>query len=242
MKSKLLCLIALMPMVAMAQDYVLYESQYLTALPGHGQKLSTAIDKHNEKYHAEAPFEAHSRGVINGPRTGDVFWYMGPSTFSDYDKRPTGDAHDNDWANTVLAHASNGPGEYWVKNDELSYTPEGLGDEERPIFLLRFFEVSDNAAFVVLQKQIIEVIAALEQPQPRTMYQKQFQSRDGRDWVAVSTYASWSELDKEDSDGLQRVFSNFPTKFKEMYGDDAWSAFGKKFDEVVLSREDEWQQ
>ena len=141
-----------------------------------------------------------------------------------------------------MAHASNGPGEYWVRNDELGYSPEGLGDEERPIVLLRFFEVSDNAAFVALQKQIIEVIAALEQPQPRNMYQKQFQSRDGRDWVAVSPYASWSELDKEDPEGLQRVFSNFASKYKEMYGDEAWSAFDKKFDEVVLSREDEWQR
>ena len=234
MNYRILFSLAFVPMFAVAQDYVLYETQYLTPLPGHENELSLALERHNKRFHAEEPYAAFVRYVINGPRSGDYFWIMGPSTYSDYDHRPTGDPHDSDWSNAVMAHAQSGEVEYWIQSDELSYTPEGSEDEDRPLSRVRFFEVSDNALFQELQSQITEVRAAMDSPQPRLMYRKQFQHKDGRDWAAVVGYSGWSELDDEGG--------NFPETFREIHGEAAWDTFQEQIATTIIGREDEWQE
>ena len=234
MNKCLLILFAFMPALAVAQDYALYETQYLTPLPGHAGELSLALERHNERFHAEGPYAASVSYIANGPRSNDYFWVMGPSVYSDYDHRPTGDPHDSDWSNSVMAHASPGEVEYWIRNDELSYTPEGSEDEDRPLNRVRFFEVSDNALFQELQSQIMEVQAAMGSSRPRSMYQKQFLHNDGRDWASVVSFSGWSELDDEGG--------NFQETFREVHGDDAWSTFLEQIATTVISREDEWQE
>jgi hypothetical protein len=235
MKQCIFTFFAFLPSFAWAQDYNLYESDYLTALPGHGNELERALARHNQEFHSEEPHTAFVDFVVNGPQAGDLLWIMGPTTFSDLDSRPSGEPHDSDWAGNVLAHATNGKVEYWRQDEELSYQPESAEGEDRPLRLVRFFEVGDNALFQKRQGQIVAVIEALGSPQPRSMFQKQFQHTDGRDWITVTSYTGWSELDVEGT-------GNFQETFREIHGDDAWETFQEEADQAMISRQDEWHQ
>jgi hypothetical protein len=235
MRQCIFTIFALLPSFVWAQDYNLYETIYLTPLPGHGNELERAIGQHNREFHSEAPHTAFVDFIVNGPQAGDVMWIMGPSTFSDHDSRPSGDPHDSDWAGNVLAHARTGKTEFWRQNEELSYVPESSAGENRPLGRVRFFEVADNALFQKTQAQVVAVNEARGISQPRLMFQKQFQHTDGRDWVTVTDYASWAELDEEQP-------GNFQESFEELYGEGALETFQEEFDQSIISRRDEWHQ
>lgn len=218
-----------------APNYVMYETQYLTVKPGHFEALSEKLAEHNKRFHAEGPRTASVLYILNGARTGDLFWVMGPTTFADLDSRPKGEPHDGDWLNEVLAHCEKAYNtEYWVRNDELSYLPANMDQDARELSRARIFEVADNALFEKVQGQIKKVIEAMGSKQPRTMYRKRFMHRDGRDWAAVSRFKNWSEFDEEGA--------SFEATFKNVHGDEAWNTFTKEFGEAVVSREDEWRQ
>ena len=218
-----------------AQDYALYETQYVKVLPGHAAAMNEAMAAHNQAFHAEGPHLAQVHFVINGPRAGQLVWIMGPGTWTALDGRPAGEPHDPDWADKVLEHGEADLTEYWIANDDLSYTPETPSEASPNLYLVRYFEVADNALFVKVQGQIRDVQATMKNPRARTMYRKQFMSRDGRDWATVIQYAAWADLD---ADGP----GNFQAAFVETHGEAAWSTFQEEFGAAVVGRTDEWRQ
>jgi hypothetical protein len=220
---------------AAAQDYVLYETQYVKVLPGHASAMNEAMAAHNQAFHAEGPYTAQVYFIINGPRAGQLSWVMGPTTWTAMDSRPAGEPHDPDWTDNILAHGEAGLTEYWILNPDLSYTPETPPEAPQNLLMVRFFEVADNALFVKVQRQIKEVRATMKIPRARTMYRKQFMSRDGRDWAIVVPYTGWAELDEDGP-------SNFQEAFVETHGQAAWSTFQEEFAAAVVSRADEWRQ
>lgn len=223
------------PRAAVGQDYAMYETLYLTVLPGHGDKFNEKMTEHNQQFHSEGPYTASVFFVINGPRTGQIFWAMGPTTFTQLDSRPSGDPHDSDWGQEVLSHAEVGEAEYWRRNDDLSSPPDPDA-APMPISRVRFFEVADNALFVKTQEQIEATVKAMGITRARTFYRKQFAHRDGRDWAMVQSYDNWAELDAPFSGG------NFVTTFVEIHGQAAWSQYQDDRAAAVVSVEDEWRQ
>lgn len=88
MVRALVILIALLPALGFAQDYVMYETTYLKVLPGHSKQFSEAMKAHNERFHGAGPHQASVWYITNGPRSGQMFWVMGPTTFTHMDSRP----------------------------------------------------------------------------------------------------------------------------------------------------------
>lgn len=217
-----------------AQDYVMFETHYLTPKPGHQMALMEEIAEHNKLYHAKAPYYNWVFSILNGPRTGDLLFAMGPMTFTQNDDRPSSMEHGLDWS-SVMSHAKKmGGAEYWVLDEDLTYDPETDDDTQMDLSRVRFFEVADNGLFRKVQKQIIETIKATGSKRPRSMYRKQFQHRDGRDWATVTWYKNWAELDDDSMPGFQETF-------KKVHGADSWDQFTEDFDKAVVGREDEWR-
>ncbi len=217
-----------------AQDYVMYETHYLTPKPGHEMALMEEIAEHNKLYHAEAPYFNWVFSIVNGPRTGDLLFAMGPMTFTQNDDRPGGMKHNLDWA-SVMSHAKDmGGAEYWKMDEDLTYSPESEDDTELNLSRVRYFEVADNDLFRKVQKQIKETIESTGSKRSRTMYRKQFQHRDGRDWASVSWFENWAELDDDSMPGFEETF-------KKVHGADAWDQFTEDFDKAIVGREDEWR-
>lgn len=217
-----------------AQDYAMYETQYLKVKPGHDDALGEALAAHNQQFHADGPYRAEVYWIANGKRTGEYWWIMGPGTFTDFDDRPSGDPHDGDWGNNVMPHLDAAHNtEYWRLSENLTYSAENSSDEAPPLFRVRFFEVADEALFAKVQEQIKAVSAAMDPEKTRSMFRKQFQHRDGRDWAMSQSFASWSELDETGGASFQETFVS-------IHGDDSWDTFSEEFDAAVVGREDEW--
>ncbi len=70
MKRALLLAFLLVPVFALAQDYEMYETQYLKVMPGHAKQFNEAMKAHNERFHASGPYRADVSLVPNGPRSG----------------------------------------------------------------------------------------------------------------------------------------------------------------------------
>lgn len=212
----------------------MYETLYLTILPGHGDAFNEKMAEHNEQFHSEGPYAAQVFFIINGPRTGQIFWAMGPTTFTQLDSRPSGEPHDPDWGQGVLSHAEVGQAEYWRRNEGLS-SPLDPDAAPQPISRVRFFEVADNALFVKTQEQIEATLKAMGYSRARTFYRKEFAHRDGRDWALVTSYDNWAELDATGP-------GNFRNTFVEIHGLTAWSQYQDDREAAVVSVEDEWRQ
>lgn len=228
-----LALQAMPPSVA-AQDYTMYEVQRVSALPGSTVDIGAAMVEHDERFHAQAPYAASVFYLVTGPYSGQYQWIMGPTTFTQMDDRPADVAHGSDWANRVLAHAEVHETEYWRRIDDLSYTPDAMPDGARPVSLVRRFTVTDEALFIKVQRQIMEVFAAAGAPNPRTLYQRQFLSADPWGWAMVITYPNFAALDEPGFD--------FQAEFRALHGDGAWNTFNEEFGRAVAAREDTIRQ
>ena len=223
----------MIPHALAGQDYTQYETQYLKVLPGHGEQFESALAEHNQRFHAQGPYTAVVDYIVTGPRSGQLLWIMGPATFTSLDGRPTGDPHDSDWSNEVLAHAESHSNEYWRRNDNLSSPRPASDNTVRPVLRTRFFEVADNALFLKTQAQIEEVVATMGAT-GRSFYRRQFAHRDGRDWALVTSYENWAELDE--------AVGNFRAAFVDLHGLGAWSLYQEERAEAVVGVDDEWRQ
>ena len=108
----------------LAQDYTMYETQYLKVQPGKWKEFSANMAAHNQKFHSDGPYKSSVWRVSNGKRSGQLVWVMGPCTFTDLDSRPAGDDHESDWMNKVESLATGHHNEYWRLQESLSYIPD----------------------------------------------------------------------------------------------------------------------
>jgi len=228
-----LLLLALPPSVA-AQDYAQYEVQRVSALPGSTVDIGAAMVEHNQKFHAEGPYSAAVYYLMTGQYSGQYQWIMGPTTFTQLDGRPADAAHGSDWANRVVAHAEVHETEYWRRIDDLSYTPEDMPAGDRPVSLVRRFNVTDAALFIKVQRQIMEVVKGAGSPNPRIMYRRQGLSADPWGWAMVETYPNLAALDEPGLD--------FEAQFRAVHGDAAWDTFTEEFGRAVAGRDDALRQ
>jgi hypothetical protein len=232
MRNFLLSALLIAPVLLLAQDYIMYETIYITPKQGENKALERELAEHNQKYHAEAPYSVVVFSINTGSHSGDYFWAMGPCTYSDLDDRPA-DEHDVDWGSSVMAHGTMNTVEYWIMDEELTYDPD-VGDELRTLQRVRFFDVADTDLFRKTQGQIRAVIADMGGKASRVMYRNRVMNREGRDWAIVSEYKNWTELDEDQPD--------FRETFEKLHGADSWDTFEIEFDKAVISREDEWRE
>ncbi len=217
------------------QDYVQYETTILKVLPGHLAQFQAKLAEHNQSFHSEGPYTANVDYLVTGPHSGQYLWIMGPGTFTSLDGRPTGDPHESDWGE-VLAHAEAHSNRYWRRNENLSSLRPESDTTVRPIFRSRHFEVADNALFVKTQRQIEETVASMGGT-GRSFYRRQFAHRDGADWVLVTAYENWAELDAGAGTG-----GAFRDAFIALHGQTAWGVYQDERAEAVAGVEDEYRQ
>ena len=221
----------LAPVSVVAQDYAMYEVTRVSPIVGTTADIGMAMYEHNQQFHAAAPYTGLVFYMATGQYSGQYQWVMGRTTFSDIGDRPQDASHNSDWANRVLANAEIHEHQFWVRVDELSYTPDGMAAGTRPISVVRRFEVTDPELFAQVQRQVMEVIASLGSPNPRTMYQRRFMAADNWGWAAVTSYESYAALDAGGD-------TTFEEGFRALHGDGDWDDFIEDFANAVTARED----
>ena len=220
-----------------AQDYVQYETQYLNPLPGQSGDLEDALGQHNKRFHNEGAFAARVFAVVNGPRAGQLFWVMGPGTWTHWDARPADDAHDSDWADNVMAHARNGRVEYWRQLDMSTVVAT---DEVRPLQRHRFFSVENPGAWRRSQAMQEEASAALGISNSRTFYAKQFRNDSaGRQFVLTTSFQGFGDLD---APGRTGGFAAVIDKMIELHGVNGYNEYRADREAAGITYMDEWVQ
>lgn len=228
----LLTVLAASPALVVGQDYVQYEVQFMTATPDALDDLNEAMAAHNQEYHSGGPYHANVWYVVNGPRTGQLVWVMGPVTFGQLDDRPSVGGHDDDWQGNVVPHLEpEGNVSYWRRNDGASY----IADEElHPILRIRGFKIARGQMgdFMETRRMIKEVAEAKAWPRSSVVMQPRFRPETGPDVVVVTPYDAWGDLDE----GGGAAFRN---DFIEVHGQVAWQRF---IDLNRASIEDSWDE
>ena len=232
MKKAALCLgvsMALVPALAVAQDYEMYETQYLSVRPGHAKQFNEGIKAHNDRFHASGPYRATVWYVANGPRSGQMFWAMGPCTFTDLDGRPAGAEHEGDWADNVLAHSEQGETQYWRLDSELSYRPD---TNPRSKMRVRVQDIQrfECYRFRQLRAKLKEVMEAKKYPDPLLVFRSATWSGTGRDAAIIRAFDKWATLDQE---GTMRA------DYEEVHGAGSLRQFLMEVEEVIAHGEDE---
>jgi hypothetical protein len=139
---------------------------------------------------------------------------MGPTTFTALDSRPDDEAHNADWALTVMPYVeSSSDNEYWKRKDDLSYTPEG--DAKFKLQHIRFWGIKPGKweSFMGVLKNVVEVFKTNKYPESWGIYVSQFASSEGRDIAAVSNMANWASLDSDDT---------WVADFEKLHGKGSW--------------------
>lgn len=234
MVRALVILLAWLPALGFAQDYVMYETIYLKVLPGHSQQFNDAMKAHNERFHGPGPYQASVWFIANGPRSGQMFWVMGPTTFTHLDSRPSDTDHQSDWADTVLLHAEVSEGEYWRLDPELSHN---VTDQPSPLLRARIFDIEagEMDRFNELQRKLRAVDKAKNRTRSTSVFHSVARSRTGRDVAVVRYYKNWAELDAGGMDSFVR-------DFEDVHGAGSWAQLIRDRRDVVVSEEDEFHE
>ncbi len=205
--------------------YGMVETVYIMPVKGKEKQFEKAVKLHNDTFHTKAPHEAGMNVIISGPETGWYVWFMGPTTFTDLDTRPSGE-HDGDWNTNIDPLVKKyGKTEYWKFQDKLSHAPEGTNTKYANVWLIDLKRGSFKKSF----KEIMgKVKAVYEKRTGETygVYSTQFNGDDGRDVVILFNYNKWADLDKD---------SNFKKDFEAINGENSFDAFIKEWEEITPS-------
>ena len=212
-------------------DYKMWELTYLK--PRAGADMKKAFENmaaHNKKYHAEKPYQATVWTNMTGSHVGDFVWAMGPSTFTDYDSRPNGKDHDEDWKNNVAPYFEVTLSEYWRQDDKIIYMPENASPNSKVIWTVYDLKPGDSYRFKALCEKIVEVYKQKNYPNYFQLYWNQFDNIAGRDVAIETGFDKWSFFDRED---------NFKKDFEEVHGEGSWWKAIEEYRDVVKASEDE---
>lgn len=212
------------------KSYEMYEITYLTPRTDRITELGEALANHNQTYHKDAPYKGHVWMINTGPHTGDLCWVMGPMTFTDMDSRPDSKEHMEDWTKNVMPNVKKvSDGEYWKRDDKLSYSPEGsfTGKEIWTVYDIVPFE---GYRFTALLEKVVEVFRTKNYPNYFSVHRSQFDGGNGHDIAIGFGFKNYAFFDEDDK---------FWKDYEEVHGEGSRWKFFEEYREVVNSRYEE---
>ncbi len=225
--TKVLIALLCAPMLLFAQEeepakYGMVAVEYIKVKVGMEKKFVAAVKSHNQKYHADAPYQSSLFRVATGSEAGWFVWTMGMMTFTDFDGAPGEGAHADDWRKTIAPYVEEyGRSEFWKHSDELSYSD---GDSE-PLQTLWLLDIKRGEYYRF--KAFMEKVAKVHQNKKEEMHvwTNQFTEGDGRDVSITWPIDKWADLDNEDW--------KMKDEFDKEYGEGAWDDALEEWEDVV---------
>ncbi len=226
-----------------AQDYIMFSTVTLDPVPSKMKELRQGLADHKAKYHEDnTPFQASLFRISSGPNSGKIIWLEGPQKFSDFDDYDgLGQGHGEHWGTQVEGNCqSMGHTEYWKEWDQYSRNSSKLA----PIYVNKYLAVNvkERQGFRIngLLEKLSAAIKTIEGDFSWSIYSNEFeQGKLGRHFVIVTSFDSWTELDKEVNQFGQR--KKIRTAFDKIHGEgshqrfmDEWrDVFEDSYDEVL---------
>ncbi len=211
--------------VAFSQtDYKMWEGMYITAKTGQEDALKKGLTEHNKKYHPQGLYQVNVYSIEAGKHEGDLFWAMGPCTFTDLDSRPETDEHDQDWAKNVAPYVEkSGEVNYWKLNDKVSYDPANApgGKVVWSTYDIKPFQ---NYRFIEMLKTVVEVYKQKNYPNAMYVFESQFDFGNGEDILIEWSFDKWAYFDKN---------NEFVKDYEAVHGEGIWNQFMEEYRGVV---------
>ena len=199
-----------------AQDYVMFETQYLKLTNGGHTQLQAGVKKHNDKYHngENGTTKAYLWYVNTGPYAGQYSWAEGPVKFSDKDKQLS-DGHVKDWDNNVGKYTRSHSHIFMMRNEEMTYNPENETVGEN--ILMKRYQIKDGPGHGAAVREAIgsitKVLIKTNAKIARRVYFNRFSNEGQSDLMLVYPFKSWSSFDS----GLG-LPEGFVADYEKMYG------------------------
>ena len=216
-----------------AQDYVMFETQYLKLTNGGHTQLQAGVKKHNDKYHngENGTAKAYLWYVNTGPYAGQYNWAVGPTKFSDKDKQLSG-GHIKDWDNNVGKYTRSHGHIFMMRDEEMTYNPENETVGEN--ILMKRIPIKNGQEHVEAVEEAVQKIArALRRTRSkiaRRVYRDAFP--DGRQEITlVYPFSSWSEFEG----GVRGLPEGFQDSYEKIYGK---GSFRKEVMDVLSAHSD----
>lgn len=228
--KKYLVFFILLPMLVWAQtdQSTLYEVVNISVIPGHEADFEAAVKAHNAAFHANGAHTASVYSNINGPWGGTYSWIMGPMKWADQENRPSGDAHDADWAK-VMSHIGNiSNPDYWNGSVSLSHIASAeTGDMQ--VGWIFDLKTGKEAQWAELVGKVKKVYAEKRPTESFMVGWNAFANKEGHDAIMIWPFKSWADMDDQ---------RDFGKEFDEVHGSGSWHNFLNQIDECVKSRVD----
>ncbi len=206
------------------EKYAMFTTVEMKAVRGKEMALESAVKAHNAKYHTADPYKAWLEVMMTGVSSGTYVWIMGPGMFSDMDKRPNDEGHENDWNTTVDPNVLEyGSVDYWKMNDKLSFTAPN--SDKNTMGEIWFIDVEKGKweEFNAMMEKAVAV-SKKKGDDSIHLYSNQFNDGTGRDVALVFSFKSWSDLDIDDP---------FKKHYEAMHGKDSWKSFIEAWDNSI---------
>lgn len=215
-----------------AQDYIMFQTQYLELRDGQHSALQAGVKKHNKKFHdgSNGP-KAYLWYVSAGPYSGQYNWAVGPSKFADMDQ-PLSKAHIIDWEYKVAKYARSHGHTFMMRDEEMTYNPknETVGEN----ILMKRIPIKNGQEHVEAVENAVQKIADVLKKTnakiARRVYRDAFP--DGhQEIMLVYPFSSWSEFEGNVR-GLPEGFQN---SYEKIHGK---GSFRKEVMDVLSTHSD----
>lgn len=215
-------LIAFVITTSFAQtDYVQIEVMSVTPKADKLDLFKKGIAAHNKKFHPAGPYHASVSYNITGPNSGSYTWFMGPTTWTQMDKRPGKGEHDLDWEKNVTPYTQSvGAISYWRQNKNINYQPEGAPTATKSRVRFHYVRPGQMDRFMEQMKKVMDVNKAMKSKMSFQVW-THYGFTDGPNVVTVSDFATWSALDSGE---------NFSVEFEKVHGTGSWERFIQELD------------
>lgn len=236
--KRLFLLLLCSPWLAFSQEtnYLVFESNTLTAIPSQTMRFEAAVAAHNKKYHASGPHGVRVYEIINGKNAGKYQWVMGPGHWSDLDTRPDeDDNHSVDWVANVLPNLTSEQNTLYIRFDaRYSRFPKDFNVSKINFW---YWDIIPNADWEKIRGYLDKIrnVYATKLPDDTygVYYNELPSSSEGKDVMMgffFDKYA-WMGID-----------NGFDKKYEEVYGAGSWKTFLTEWNAQVKGLESEiWE-
>jgi hypothetical protein len=203
-------------------DYKQWETHRFRVKIGHAADFEKALAAHNKKFHTADPYKTGIFEVQTGPNSGEYELAIGPVTFTQLDGRPSGEAHDADWAKVMEHVDATGESSYWRSDKDIMYTPAS-GTAGFNINRWRYFTLlpGERSRFEGLMKQVAAVYTAKKYAASFSVYWK---------WGASTSSQVCTEIGMKSLAYFDQA-TTFEKDFEEVHG---FGSLSKFYDEFAL--------
>ena len=224
MKNLLVIIFACLIVQAQAQGDPMFEFVTMTPKDGMSDELISRMKSHNDTYHKESPYGARVYMVNTGVQSGNIIWVMGPTTWTDMEKRPAKGPHDDDWKHVEDLVENQVNVEYFRFEPGLSNFSK---DFDIKNIWVRFTDLKQwqGYRYRALLEKLQKVFAEKMPDQQRGIYWNTMgNSRDGRDIMTALFHdgLDWMDENREVSQ-----------KYEEVYGNGSWRRFMSEVEDIV---------